>query len=106
MKKALLFFCVTMMVTTWYSCTKDTAPATIVLSGNCDSTKVNYTKDIVPIINGNCLGSGCHSASQAQVDFTSYAGVKGDIDNILCRIPVQANQRCGARMPQGLPALS
>ena len=108
MKKALFFLCVCMIATFWYSCTKDKAPiAAPVQVGNCDTTKVNYTKDIVPIISHNCLSSGCHGPGEAQKDFTVYANVKGDIDNILCRIPALASNRCngGARMPSGQPPL-
>lgn len=107
MKKALSVFCLLIMAISWYSCTKDTAPApSSVQTGNCDTTKVNYTADLVPIINSTCLGSDCHSPGTSQLDFTSFVVVKSDIDNILCRIRAAGTSACGARMPQGLPPMS
>jgi hypothetical protein len=45
MKKALLSFLYhRMMITCWYSCTKDAAPAPTIITGNCDTTKVNFTE--------------------------------------------------------------
>lgn len=102
MKKILVLFFSVVLATFWYSCTKDTAPAVHTNTGNCDTSKVSYTKDVKPIIQASCMGSDCHSAGTAQSDFTSYVVVKGDIDNILCRIQAPF---CGARMPQGLPPL-
>jgi hypothetical protein len=106
MKKVLSAFCLIIMIILAYSCTKDTAPAPLtVTTGNCDTTKVNYTTDLVPIINSSCLGSACHSSGTSQLDFTSYVVVKSDIDNILCRIRAAGTTACGARMPQALPPL-
>ncbi|MBS1619162.1 MAG: hypothetical protein JST76_11620 [Bacteroidetes bacterium] len=106
MKKIWVVLSLLVMTFFWYSCTKDTAPAPTVISGNCDTTKVNFTKDLTPIISSTCLGSSCHSPGSGQNDFTSYVVVKGDIDNILCRILAPGTTFCGARMPQGLPPLA
>jgi hypothetical protein len=108
MKKVLSALCLLIMVIFWYSCTKDTAPAPPkVITGNCDTTKVNFTKDLLPIINSTCQGSTCHSQGSGNNDFTSAAVTQGDIDNVLCRIRATGTTGCtaGARMPQGLPAL-
>ena len=105
MKKAFLSFCIIIMITCWYSCTKDTAPAPTIITGNCDTSKVNYTANLLPIINSSCVGSSCHSPGTAQNDFTSYVVTKSDIATILCRIKAAGTTPCGARMPQGMPAL-
>ena len=106
MKNILIGFTCIAMITFWYSCTKDTAPATAINTGNCDSTKVNFTKDLTPIIASTCLGSDCHSSGTNQSDLTSYVVAKGEIDDILCRIQAPGTTFCGARMPQGLPPLA
>ena len=106
MKKVLLSFCLIVMITGWYSCTKDTAPIPPpIVTGHCDSTRVNFTKDLLPIINLNCQGSACHSAGSGQNNFTSLGVSQGDIDNILCRIRAAGTSACGARMPSGAPPL-
>lgn len=104
MKKISVVLFLMVLATFWYSCTKDTAPAPGGNPGNCDTTKVNFTKDLLPIIDTKCgLGAGtdCHSSGTSQSDLTSYVVSKGDIDNILCRIQASGTTFCGARMPQG-----
>ncbi|MCW3124955.1 MAG: hypothetical protein JWO03_613 [Bacteroidetes bacterium] len=105
MKKTLLLFSIVFMITSWYSCTKDHAPAVAKNTGSCDSTKVNFTKDVLPIINTTCLGSDCHDPGTPQLNFAIYSVAKADGDNILCRIQAPGTTFCGARMPQGLPPL-
>jgi hypothetical protein len=50
---------------------------------NVDCSKINssYSSDIKPIIESNCLSSGCHNANSSNGDFTTYAGVKAKADN-------------------------
>lgn len=50
---------------------------------NLDCSKINssYSADVKPIIDGNCLSSGCHGAGSANGDFTTYAGLKAKVDN-------------------------
>ena len=50
---------------------------------NIDCRKINATfaNDINPIIQGNCLSSGCHNSASNNGDFTSYAGIKGKANN-------------------------
>ncbi len=102
MKKTLIVFSLLVMAIFWYSCTKDTAPSGNNNSGNCDTSKVNFTKDLTPIIAASCLGSDCHSSGTGQTDLTSYVVAKGEVDQILCRIQAQGTTFCGARMPQGM----
>jgi hypothetical protein len=104
MKKALVILGLFVSLVGWNSCIKDTAP-----SGNvavtCDTSKVSFTTQLLPIINATCMGSSCHSAGSGNNDFTSYVVTKGDIDNVLCRIRAAGTTSCGARMPQGASAL-
>ena len=104
MKKIILIAGFFAFLTGFYSCTKDTAPSGTV-AATCDTSKVSYTMQLVPIINQHCLGSSCHSSGTAQNDFTNFIIVKSDINTILCRIHAAGTSPCGARMPQGLPAL-
>ena len=50
---------------------------------NVDCSKVNaaYAVNVKPIINANCVSSGCHNANSVNGDFTSYAGLKAKADN-------------------------
>jgi len=50
---------------------------------NLDCSKINssYSSNIKPIIDGNCLSSGCHSSGSTNGDFTTYAGLKAKVDN-------------------------
>lgn len=106
MKKIWVILSLVAMASLWYSCTKDTAPSPIINVGNCDSTKVNFTKDLLPIINDQCGTASCHGAGASNSILTSYVVAKSDIDNILCRIWAPGTAHCGARMPQGQPALT
>jgi hypothetical protein len=47
----------------------------------CDSTTVTYSGTIVPILLSNC--NNCHSGSSpsAGINYTTYAGVKAQVDN-------------------------
>ena len=108
MKKALLILCAVMMITGWYSCTKDTAP-TASGSAVCDSTKVSYVKDIKPIFAASCAVPGCHDASTRQdgLDYAQYADSKISMQStgnasLLCRIK---GSTCGIMMPEGADPL-
>ncbi len=50
---------------------------------NLDCSKINsgYSSSIKPIIEGNCLSSGCHNSGSVNGDFTTYAGLKAKADN-------------------------
>lgn len=50
---------------------------------NLDCSKISsgYASNIKPIIDGNCLSSGCHNGGSTHGDFTTYAGVKAKVDN-------------------------
>ncbi len=48
---------------------------------DCSAISSGYASNIKPIIDGNCLSSGCHNAGSANGDFTTYAGLKAKVDN-------------------------
>lgn len=48
---------------------------------DCSTISSGYASNIKPIIDGNCLSSGCHNAGSANGDFTTYAGLKAKVDN-------------------------
>ncbi len=48
---------------------------------DCGKTPSTYQADIRPIIESNCLSSGCHNSGSINGDFTSYAGLKGKANN-------------------------
>ena len=43
---------------------------------NTEEIDCTYSSDIMPIINTNCLSSGCHNTGSVNGDFTTYAGLK------------------------------
>jgi uncharacterized membrane protein len=57
----------------WQGCTKDKGAPVL----PCDSGKVYFRNDILPIINSNCAKSGCHDAvTQAEeTNLSNYKGV-------------------------------
>jgi len=53
---------------------------------DCSTSSPSYISDITPIIKANCLSSGCHNASSANGDYTTYNGLQrtalsGALDN-------------------------
>ena len=100
MKKALVILGLFVSLVGWNSCTKDTAPSGTI-APTCDTSKVSFTTQLLPIINASCAGASCHSPGAPNNDFTSYVVAKADIDNILCRIWATGTTHCGARMPSG-----
>lgn len=50
---------------------------------NLDCSKISsgYSSNIKPIIEANCLSSGCHNSGSVNGDFTTYDGVKVKVDN-------------------------
>lgn len=54
------------------SCAKEKGEKII----DCSGATPSYVSDIKPIINANCLSSGCHNAGSNHGDFTAYDGLK------------------------------
>lgn len=50
---------------------------------NVDCSKINaaYSTDIKPLINANCISSGCHNAGSSNGDFSQYSGLKTVAEN-------------------------
>lgn len=48
---------------------------------DCNSINATYLSDVKPIIQANCLGSGCHNSGSSNGDFTEYKGLKGKANN-------------------------
>lgn len=50
---------------------------------NIDCTVVNasYSANISPIINANCISSGCHNIGSTVGDLTTYNGLKAKVNN-------------------------
>ena len=42
---------------------------------DCSGVSPSYNSDIKPIINANCLSSGCHNSASGNGDYTSYIGL-------------------------------
>lgn len=43
---------------------------------NTEEIDCKYASGITPIINANCLTSGCHNTGSLNGDFTTYTGLK------------------------------
>lgn len=48
---------------------------------NCSKINSKYASHVKPIIDANCLSSGCHNSGSVHGDFTTYTGVKTKVDN-------------------------
>lgn len=47
----------------------------------CDPSLSTFSGHVNPIIQTNCVLSGCHEAGSVNGDYTSYAGLKEKVDN-------------------------
>lgn len=56
----------------------------------CDTAKLSYTADILPIINGNCATTGCHAGDPS---YTTYSAFKVKVDNGTLRKEVVIDKR-------------
>lgn len=70
-------------------------------SVDCSKINSSYSADIKPIIDGNCLSSGCHNSNSTNGDFTTYAGLKTKVDNgsIDSRVLQQKNMPPSGALP-------
>lgn len=48
---------------------------------DCGAVSASYSRDIKPLIEANCLNSGCHTTRSSNGDFTEYKGLKGKANN-------------------------
>ena len=77
------------------ACNKET---TIV----CDGSTPTYDADIAMLINGNCMGSTCHSAGSSHGDFTSYA----NLGTVIANVELEKEGLINQTMPLGSGFLS
>lgn len=78
MKKLFFLFLVTIFTS---SCSKDEKTTNNDIADYTCNTSDKWAQ-IQPIIQNNCASEGCHSASNSsRVNLTTYAGVKGIIEN-------------------------
>lgn len=59
-------------------CTKDKTPEPATPVTACDSTKVYFENDVLPILQSNCAKSGCHDAvtHEEGLNLSIYSGAK------------------------------
>jgi hypothetical protein len=50
-------------------------------NGSSDCDKITYSKDIDPIIKNSCAITGCHVPNGTAADFTTFDGLKPDIES-------------------------
>ena len=73
MKKVVYSF---LVAVTLISCEKQDTIDNV----DCSKVNSNYSAIIKPIIDANCLSSGCHNAGSVNGDFTNHAGLKAVAD--------------------------
>jgi hypothetical protein len=68
MKKSILILSMIVLIS---SCKKEA-----ITEYDCSNHTPTYTADVKPILDGNCMGSGCHSSSRkaAGYDLSNYNG--------------------------------
>ncbi len=82
-QQILSFFALIMVVITYYSCMKDKGRLPSPVSATlCDSLNVKYSVDIQPIIQAQCVNTGCHSAGggSSGYDISTYTLLKSFAD--------------------------
>jgi len=59
------------------ACNKDKTPARLIYDATCDSTKVYFVNDVLPIFQSNCSKSGCHDVASHNVGVitTTYENI-------------------------------
>ncbi len=61
------------------SCTRE---MTLKLDAVCGDSIFSYGADILPLVNASCAVPTCHvPGGDGEGDYTSYTGLKGNIDN-------------------------
>lgn len=68
----LILFFIACMLVLFAGCKKETKEDVI----DCTGVSPSYNSEIKPIINANCISSGCHNAGSSNGDYTTYAGLK------------------------------
>ena len=84
-KSLFKIFGLTIIVATFFSCTKDIGKLqqlNAVPAGSVDTctTNVKYAQQIVPIMNANCAIPTCHVSSGGYIDYSTYTAIKNYLD--------------------------
>ena len=84
-KSLFKIFGLTLIVATFFSCTKDIGKLqqlNAVPAGSVDTctTNVKYAQQIVPIMNANCAIPTCHVSSGGYIDYSTYTAIKNYLD--------------------------
>jgi uncharacterized membrane protein len=101
MKSSILFIsgiiCLSSCSFALYSCTREKVSPTNI---QCNST-ISFANDVMPIIQANCIG--CHDQGNASAgyDFSTYASVSANANQIIGSLKASGYQL----MPIGGPAL-
>ncbi|MDO9184439.1 MAG: hypothetical protein Q7W13_00390 [Bacteroidia bacterium] len=69
---------------------------------DCSGVSPSYNSDIKPIINANCLSSGCHNGGSSNGDYTSYSGLKAVASSGTLESRVVTNKTMPATSPLSL----
>ena len=48
---------------------------------DCSTISSGFNANIKPIIDANCISSGCHNSGSSNGDLTTYLGCKAKVDN-------------------------
>jgi hypothetical protein len=48
---------------------------------DCSTISSGFAANIKPIIDRNCISTGCHNSGSSNGDLTTYAGCKAKVDN-------------------------
>ena len=48
---------------------------------DCSGIRAQFSTEIQPILNTNCVKAGCHNAGSPNGDYSSYNGIKMKVDN-------------------------
>lgn len=68
----------------------------------CDTTNVGYSSTVLPIIQANCAIPGCHvSGGTGTGNFTTYAGLKGQVTNGRLIPSIEQASNAAAMPPSG-----
>ena len=99
MNKVVALLSIAIVIFYFSSCTKDktATPVTCIQTDTLNT----YTKSVKMVLDGECLGSGCHEgAGQAGVILDNYSGAVSavkDNSKFFCSIEFS----CAQTMPQG-----
>lgn len=98
MRWVKIFFSVLTLLILMESCKKEKKEDVI----DCSGVSPSYNSDVMPIINANCLSSGCHNTGSSNGDYTSYSGLKAVASSGTLESRVVTNKTMPATSPLSL----